>query len=247
MAWKVQNLRLTLFAPSGEAQEMISALQWQDLTGSEPEESQKKGPVAQQEGRFPPGRLVLRKEPGRVDVLLAGYMDEDAEPEAPVPTVGPLEPAAQALRGLAATAFEKLGSSCVRLAVGADMVEPADSTQAAYAILVAHIRSTPFKLENAQEFTYQLNRPRTSQVMTSLVLNRLTRWHASSWRNIRLQVVGGGPTTSIQGDPLYGAVISTDVNTIGTRVEPLPAANLLPLYDELCGLTAEIRDKGDVP
>lgn len=244
-AWKVTVLRLTLFVGSEEGQKLLSAIQWRDLTGTDPESIQGKGDDQLQQGAFPPGRLLLKKEPGRLDVFFGGE-NQGKEAELPVATLGPFEPASAALRGMASKVFGILGEVTIRLALGADLVQPAETSQEAYRILTQHIRSASFKLEGAQEFLYQINRPRNSQVISGLLLNRLTRWSAGSWQPIRLETGGGAAPVVVTGPARVGAVISTDANT-AVRTAPLPADKLLNLFDELCESTIEIRDKGDVP
>jgi hypothetical protein len=244
--WKVRVLRLTAFVESDEGWAAAHQVQWEDLTSSKPEAKQSKGDEEQQEGPFPPGRLILQKQPRRVDVLYAGT-GEDMEPATPVVTVGPFEPASEALRGVAAKLFDKVGRWCTRLALGTDFVRMAATVEEAYQALVEHIRTTPFKLKGGQDFVYQLNRPRKSRVVPDMQINRLTRWNASSWRPVRFQVGGGSSPMVLTGPAHIGAVVATDVNTVADRTEPLPANQLLALFEELRGLTAEIRDHGDIP
>ncbi len=240
--WKVRSLRLTVFL-SSEAAPRVSELRWEELAGAKPENVMNRGDQQYQEGPLGRGRLLLQKQQGRVDLLHAGFPQPE-QPEDPVATLGTLEAASEALRGMAIKVLEQLGS-CVRLAFGAEMVTPAQTNVAAYRTLVEHIGSATFKLEGGQEFLYQVNRPRDSKAVPRLLLNRLTRWHASSWQPVTVELTGAARVLS--GQPRVGAVITTDVNTDGERTNPLPAEKLSELFDELRDLTIEIRDKGDIP
>ena len=239
--WKVRSLRLTLFTASDPAAK-AGSLEWEELTGAKPDNIMNRGDQNLQEGAFPPGRLVLQRQPGRMDILYVGFPQAE-QPEEPVATLGVFEAALETFRSIAQNVFSKSGP-CVRLALGAEMVQAADNNLAAYKILVDHMGSATFKLNGGQEFVYQINRPRGSHIIPSLSINRLTRWNASSWQPVRLEL--GAGVRVLSGPPQIGAVITTDVNTAGERTDPLPSEKLPELFDELREMTLEIRDKGDV-
>lgn len=239
--WKVRSLRLTLFiAPDGAS---ATELRWEQLVGAKPESTMSRGNQEYQEGPLETGRLLLQKQQGRVDLLYVGSSQAD-QPQEPVATLGDFEPACERLRVLAQKVFGKV-THCVRLALGAELVQPAATSSAAYKMLVDHMRSAKFTFEGGQEFVYQMNRPRKSSVIPSLTINRLTRWNASSWQPVTLEL--GPGVRALSGPPRVGAVVTTDVNTDGERSDPLATDKLLDLFDELCDLTIEIRDRGDVP
>jgi len=203
-----------------------------------------RGDQQSQEGPFPPGRLLLQKQlPGRLDIVYAGFPKPEQR-EDPVATLGTFEPAFEAFRTVAHKLFDRVGSS-VRLALGAEMVQPADTALAAYRTLIGHIGSATFKVEGGSEFVYQINRPRNSKTLPGLLINRVARWNASSWQPVTFELTGGARILS--GPLSVGAVITTDVNTDAERTNPLPEDKLAGLIDELRDLTLEIRDKGDIP
>ena len=241
--WKARSLRITLFLPS-DAAPKAAKLEWEELTGAKPETVMNRGDQQSQEGPFPPGRLLLQKQlPGRLDIVYAGFPRAE-EPEDPVATLGAFEPAFETLRSVAHKLFDKLGS-CVRLALGAEMVQPTETAMTAYRTLIGHMGSATFKTDGGSEFVYQMNRPRESRVLPGLLINRLTRWNAASWQPITFEVAG---TAQVHKGPAkVGALVTTDVNTDGDRLNALPPEKLVSLFDELRDLTIEIRDKGDVP
>jgi hypothetical protein len=240
--WKVRNLRLTLFLAS-EGAAKAGALQFEQLVNEKPESTMRRGDQEFQEGPLGPGRLLMQKQPARLDILFAGFPQPD-QPEEPVATLGDFETAFPALRQIAQTVFDDV-KQAIRLALGSEMVQSVESSLVAYKKLVDHMRSATFKLDGGQEFMYQMNRPRYSRVIPSLLINRLTRWNASSWQPVRFEL--GAGVRVLSGPPQIGAVITTDVNTDAEHLEPLPADKVSDLFDELRDLTLEIRDHGDVP
>jgi hypothetical protein len=244
MSWNARSLRLTIFM-TPDAGPKASGLNWEELTGDRPENITNRGDQQQlQEGPYLAGRLLLQKQlPGRVDVVYAAFQVPDQTvADIPVATLGPLETACETMRGIALKMFEKLSGGCTRFALGAEMVSPAQTSLDAYKQLVEHMGSATFAFEGGQEFMYQINRPRDSKVEPGLKLNRLTRWNASSWQVF--QLTGGAQV--LQGLVRIGAVITTDLSTDEQRSDPLPAEKMPALYDELCALNTEIRDKGDI-
>lgn len=238
-------MRLTLFV-SLDAGSPLEAVSWASLTGAKPENVQNKAGDEREEGPFLGGRLLLQKQPQRVDLYYAKPVSEENEPEDPVPTLGELESAFETFHGVVSQLLESLHSCCVRIAFGTEFVRPAESLEAAYRTVVEHIGSATFHLEGGQEFLYQINRPRPSRVLKSLVINRLTQWHASSWQPVRF-VMGTGNAQTLLGPRRIRSTITTDVNTDAERRVPLPGESLGALVKELQEMTAEIRDKGDIP
>jgi len=240
--WKVRSLRVSMFL-SAEAAQAASVLDWEHLTGLKPENTMNRGDQQLQEGPFSLGRLLLQKQlPGRLDIVYAGFPQPQDQVD-PVATVGTLEEASQTMSSVVQKLFNRV-NPCLRLALGAEMVRPAATAPAAYQMLVEQMRSATFRLEGGHEFVYQINRPRRAKAIADLLINRLTRWHASSWQPFRVDITGV-PNVH-KGQPKVGAVITTDVNTDGDRVEPIPSEKLLALFEELRDLTFEIRDQGDI-
>ena len=240
-SWKARSLRLTVFVAS-EASEKAAALGWQDIVGEKPETEMNRGQL--QVGPLPPGQLVLQKQgPTRVDMVYAGIPQEGDSSDDPIATLGPFEPAYETFRTLALRVFEKVGP-VLRLALGTELVTGAKDVKSAYDLLLKHIRSTSFDLNNASEFVYQINRARPSRIVSGLKVNRLVKWHASAWQSVQLEI--GAATRTVTGKLNVGAVITTDINSEAERVEPLPADRIAALLDELRDLTAEVRERGDI-
>jgi hypothetical protein len=241
--WFTRTLRLTLLL-SPSANQTGARLAWKKLTGKKPDKVTRHGNEQFAEGLFPPGRLLVQVRPSRLDVISFGLPESNPRQADRNPSLGPFEAASAKLRGLAEGLFADPGPY-LSMALAAELVSPAETRVAAYRILVDHMGSATFNLEGGQEFLYEINRPRGSKVIAQLVVNRLTRWAATSWHPFVFET-GIGPRL-LSGPKSIGAVITPDIFTDTDRVEPLPPDRLRDLFSELCDMIVEIRDRGDIP
>jgi hypothetical protein len=97
------------------------------------------------------------------------------------------------------------------------------------------------------DFGYQVNRPRKSLTIDGQRIQRLSKWSASLSGLIQLQVA---PLVSQQSAILQegqnACRIEIDISTDPLIAEPLPAAKLAPILDELIQLGLEITSQGDI-
>ncbi|QDU56154.1 hypothetical protein [Aeoliella mucimassa] len=98
---------------------------------------------------------------------------------------------------------------------------------------------------SSQEFQYRINRPRKSDVIAGLAINRLSTWTAAKFA---IRAVSGDQT---QNQPVishthYGCVLQLDINTDADRKESIEHESLHKLWDELAKMAAEIVHEGDI-
>jgi hypothetical protein len=134
-------------------------------------------------------------------------------------------------------------SPFLRLAVGMQALLPSQGRDAAYGDLLRRLQLHRLDVVDAQEFTLQINRPRQSQVLNGLLVNRLSKW--SVHRRI-LTAQAGGTGRVIQAPPNFGMHVETDVNTDGELEEPLPRERVTGLVDELIRLSLELIEQGEI-
>src|SRR5438876_4789953 len=134
-AWKVRSLRLTVFLPP-ETFPLAKALEWEHLVGEKPENVMTRGDRESQDGPFDSGRLLLQKQPGRIDGVLVGFPQGEQQ-EDPVATLGTFEEAYKAFRPIATKILETV-SPQLRIALGTEFVQPVKTVADGYKVLVEH-------------------------------------------------------------------------------------------------------------
>lgn len=130
-----------------------------------------------------------------------------------------------------------------RLAFGASLGAEADSLEQAFAELSQYMhfgRYSPGLLD----FSYQVNRPRQSQVDPSIRINRLSRWTAQEFVSHAFAI---GPDAQMTESTITTAVKRQLEIDISTSVPSPPLSSPNELFQELVSLGLEIAREGDVP
>jgi hypothetical protein len=90
---------------------------------------------------------------------------------------------------------------------------------------------------------YRINRPRASQTVPDLSINRLSTWSGVMWQQVIIDV--GSGQSGGAGVARYGAALETDFSTEDGRRDPMGPPQLLQLLDELQRMTLEVAADGD--
>lgn len=243
MTWYVRDLRLTVFFDP--ATDSSSPRTWQDVAGKAPENEARQGLITQADGPFEAGRLaLLTVPPGRADLVYAiGPTPEQQAPDFEKSSLGEFAAAVGAFAPAAARFLGTRGD-VKRIALGAHLGWPAENRDDSYAALVELIRTVPFDLRGARDFTYQINRPRASTVLPDVSVNRVAKW-----ASVRLSVVIADAVTNTmtRSSENHGVLLELDFSTDANRQAALPGDRLRPLFDELVRLASEIATAGDIP
>jgi hypothetical protein len=239
--WNVETLRLTAF--NSQASESGDISWWGDLVGVEPESSlsRKRDNILQEQGPFHGGTLHLIRQPFRVDwTLVAPVEDEDSLFPALLPD--------------ATYKFYELGKKWLalktcpelnRLAFGPILGQAVQTRQLGYEKLASYLLSLTLD-PGAQDFFYQINRPRDSRSgIPSLRINRLCKWSVSLKSKVSV-VMGTAPQVSSEGGQL-AAQLELDINTSEGYKGFFGDTQRLEVFQELIDLAVEISEKGDVP
>ena len=240
--WKVEKLRLSAFQPNLSEQGDISW--WFDLVGVQPESSfiRKRDNIVQDQGPFHGGTLYLVRQPFRVDWLF-GAPDEDEDSLFP------------SLLPDATNKFYELtkkwlsSQTCPelnRLAFGAILAQPVSDRQSGYVKLADYFPSLTLD-PTAQDFFYQINRPRHSKSSISgLSLNRLCKWSVALKSKVMVTMTTAPQASSESGQ--VAVQLELDINTSPESYKgSFNPTQRLEVFQELIDLAAEISDKGDVP
>jgi hypothetical protein len=231
--WRVESVRLTAFvtAPLSEGK------RWAYVVGELPELTTAKPREQSQEERgvFADGQLVLLTQPGRVDWQYLPSPEEISTEtrSADLSTMlRKFKPAVD--RWLESTPQVK------RLAMGVVLLAAVPDRDAGYVALQQYARSLRLA-PGAADVVFQVNRPRTSQVIAGLTVNRLTKWSVA--KRQRFEVSDNGKVSSTS--ETYACRLEVDLSTYAERKEEIPYTSLPELWQEFCVLSFEIAEKGE--
>jgi len=239
--WKAQSLRLTAFlSPSAQVGEQGW---WKVLTGELPDSttSQPKIVVQKQEGKFKSekieGQLVLSVQISRIDWQLTPL----DMPESGFPTIGLFSDAIDSFSELMLRWLE-IAPPIQRLALGAVLHQNTVSAQEGYENLSKYLT---FSLDkDSSEFLYRINRPRKSQNISDLFINRLSTWGVVLLAGFVLSP--NEPIRYSSKPAEFALSLELDINTSADFLGELTSEKLPEILQELVNLSYEISEKGDI-
>lgn len=247
MVWFAEAVRVTIFMPptSGGC-----PLNWEIVTGTKAARivQQPAEMINQEAGPFGKGQLLGKSQLSRYDWIYGFNPPNPTNPSAAFPNIGDFD-AALTLLNSAAKKWPGFAQPVLRLAVGAVLIGQVKSQDEAKNLLAPLVPSV--QLPDASvlhDFAYQVNRPRVSNVVRGLTINRLSKWQVLQAEllaiNVALGQVVGAPTVSDTASVIRAEF---DVNTSATSTKAIAPAEIPALLDELVALTKDMGIKGDVP
>jgi hypothetical protein len=237
-----EMLRLTAFlAPSTHP---AAQTWWADLVGAQPETvTSKPGRGESQEaGALGNCTLTLSVQPGRVDWLLTKRLEENVLPE--TGWAGPFKETLDLFISLMTRWLEN-GPPLVRLAFGAIVHEPTQDRIAAYRKLAQYLPDVKIDPERSEDFFYQINRPRPSETIGTLNINRLSKWSSGAVVLARFALTKQQMVQQPMAVGNHSLRIELDLSTDPSFVGELPSGELRKLLGELERLAVELISKGD--
>lgn len=240
-AWVANSLRMTAIL-SPVAQLPKHSL-WEELFGQPPENitSQPRTGVKQEDGLFEGGRLRVIVQPARIDWLL--NVDDYQLTNSPILSIGQFEDLLNLFVDKM-TRWLEISPPLQRLAFGSISLLPMDGESSARQQLFAYLPFNPQNFENAQEFLYQINRPRSSTSgISNLQINRLSKWSSIRWKSVNIL-----PNVSNYSEypDSFACCIELDINTSPEYHEDLPKEKLPQIFRELVDLGKQIVKEGDI-
>jgi hypothetical protein len=239
--WQVEYLRITVFPVDNTN---ISASQlWDQYIGEEPDAVNiQKGKLDTREVEYKSGRIVLIKQPDRIEWR---YLAKpDGTDEVSFPIINNLEQELHVIVDLAKNWLDSGTIQAKRLAFGAVLLKPVESLVEGYEYLQEYLSFV--NPNNLSEFDYRINRQRKSNVIDDLSINRLTRWNIASLNRLDFTI---NPILNIQSQPnspTYATRLELDINTPANISDSLPTEELVRLFDELLTMGLELAEKGDI-
>lgn len=237
LSWSVESLRLTTFVKEPQA----PGAGWELVVGEPPEikTDKPREQIVDERGPFADGQLVFLSQPTRVDWL---YTTAEA-------ALGEM-PALEFNEGLlhfkpVTDKWWATARGVHRVAFGAILRAPVSDKEAGYEALQRYVHSLRLTPGTTSELIFQINRPRMSQVLQGLQVNRLTKWSVLQSQKLNITLSLG--TMAPLGDPAYACRLEMDLSTDAQRVDPFPPDLMPDLWRELGVLAVEITEKGETP
>ena len=241
--WQVTQLRLTVF--SAPQSTVRRTEWWEEVAGAEPNQNitERKRNISMVSGDYGNASLTLGLAPDRVDWALAaaeGVLD----PAAALQEIGPLLDVTKTFSGLAENWLSRDDlPEITRIGFGAALYHPEADHGAAYKRLCDYI---PAKVDPTwRDFSFQVNVHRDVQSTEHCIryINRLSRWFVLR-KSAGQFLIGDGGLLTTSGPPSYGVRLELDINTPVDSVDPIPGAQLIPLYRELFSDATSIARDG---
>jgi hypothetical protein len=237
--WQVLNARLSVFVTPDT---IVPATLWRDLVGEEPETSTMQRALAMRTdaGSFADGTLNLHTPPMRIDWVYeppASFAIEGGLP----PSLGPFPGAAVPLIQLGRRwAADGWFPSTPRIALGFVLISATQDRAAGYRELAEFVDGVP-NASDAQDFLYQVNRPRPSKSdVEGLQVNRLAKWSVGTFRQF-VMLPGAPPTV---GPPRAHLRLELDINTSEDFNGPIPRDHVERVIDDLLSGALEVSERG---
>lgn len=246
--WQTAQLRVTLFVPH-EGTGQVGPFEWWGQVVGNPPETRTQWPRSQDFEDSGPvegledAALLLKVGSGKVDWFLTSTVQ--GQPMAPRPPVMGTFPdslavfAALIQRWMGLPTYPELAS---RLAFGAVLLHSAPGKEAAYRELSQCLAGVvQLDIENASDFSYQINRPRESRTLDGVQINRLTKWSAGYWHLVEISPAGAQtPRTG------FVSRLELDINNAPDHDVRIPRAQAGTLLEEEIGCAREIAEQGDI-
>ena len=244
--WEAEQLRATFFVAPG-VNVGDSESWWVSVVGAPPAEvrSRPGEGTIQTSGSLQGKPLTLISRPERIDWIFQAKIEpSEAPPSSGFPSLGPYpEQLEQFLRLL--TDWSRSDLPVVRLAMGSILLRRVSNLAQGYRELARLLPGVQYDAESVSDLFYQINRPRSSTSVSSLRINRLSRWSVMQAGSIGLTLgpEGGAVLPSLPSQ--FACRLELDINTAVSR-SPLSVNQIESLLGELEQLGLEIADRGDI-
>lgn len=244
-AWKADTLRMT--AILSPAAQLPQHSLWEELLGQPPENRtlQPRIGVQQEDGAFEGEKLIVTVQPTRIDWIFTIDNNQATTISQQITSIGQFVAVLNPFVDLMAR-WLQMSPPLQRLAFGATLLLlPMEEAPAARQQLLAYLPLNPQEFENAQEFAYQINRPRNSiSGISDLTINRLSKWSVIAWKTIQLVPKVNSYSA---GESCFTCCLEVDINTSPEYQGDLPNEKLPQIFRELVDLGQEIAREGDIP
>lgn len=246
--WETQLLRLTLFSVNPEL-DFDPNEAWMSIVGEYPDEinSQPKIKRFAAESTYGLGKLILKTQPNRIDLVYAAKNPDSPEI---LPLIAGYEDAYKVFKNVTDKWFVSIEISQIkRLAYGGIFVKSQENHVAAYEELDELLPDVSIDSKNSSDFLYQINRPRILEIDSlNIKVNRLSKWSVGAAFEREFVLVDGLPKfTSAPAVYNIHNKLELDINTEADFDGIIPIELQLKVFQELVTLGDQIVEQGDIP
>ena len=133
-----------------------------------------------------------------------------------------------------------------RFAFGAILDLPVVDKVAGYQILARILPNIPIDTENSIDFLYQINRPRMSNTVPGLSINRLMKWAVVRLGLIKFGVRPDGQTLSTNLPYQFACRLELDISTDAEFSGDFNSDSMNAVFEEMVSIAKEISANGDI-
>ncbi|MGC1375935.1 MAG: hypothetical protein WA821_06930 [Anaerolineales bacterium] len=245
--WQVSSLRLTVFPSPSANVESKPDKWWNEIIGDTPEsisQSPKTGGV-RAEGSTDYGKFVIEFQPQRIDLVLK-VVDDSNLPLDANQVVENFDQALLSFSQLANNWFKlKVCPTFLRIAFGAVLYQIIDGKEDGYRLLAKYLPNVEIDPIGSSDFIYRINRPRISQTITNLSINRLSTWSVLVLSQI-LMMLNGAKNQTIPQTETFRVLAELDINTSEEHIGEFSIEQAVEVFGESIELAEEISKKGDI-
>lgn len=227
--WNVESLRLTLFVDDYKINKNL----FLEITNNEPDNTsfRKIENIYQEEGFVDTNKLVVFQGLGRIDIVILK------------------EPSSESMRKLAEWIdifsnilnnwINNTNLSVKRLAFASLLKIYTNNNINAYEIIEKYLPRIKIDKENSMDFSYQISRPKQSNVLNSLKINSFSKWSVLIVKSL---IINNNNKTTYSEDK-YLCQLELDINTDIENKQDL--SNISEIFNELKENAIHISINGD--
>jgi len=240
--WKIDTFRLTGFHT--EQQNDYDKSLWTKVIGTESQFANYKRNgnqfLYQNDSELTDKKLLIAQAPERMDLLFTPREEElrDQEKFRKFPSIGVFPDNITKFTAIIDKFFDKINPDFERLAFGLVLYFNVESEKEGYKYLSKYLPS--LKLDNAVDFIYQINRPKSSEKSKDIMINRLSKWSVAK-RTLR----GNSGIIAGKNEENFACKLELDINTKPeTKIKSKDIQT--KIFKELLDLAKNISLNGDV-
>ena len=240
--WEVEYFRSTAFLESGSV-DFDSAAYWEEVVGDEPEQvvTRSKDGLTLLSGVVNKRSLALNRRRDRIDWMLRASGSPIPEVLVPHKDISQASDGLESFLRIMGKAFQ-MSCHISRLGFGAVLLRRVDTMDSAYSELSPFLPDVRLEgLADSSDFFYQINRPRQSEVIQGVTVNRLSKWSVQIFDTITVSDGGAPKMNTAQ----LACRLEVDINTSQQQVLHIHKDQTQSLFEELARLGYEISNSGD--